>query len=61
MHVRIEAQYPTLVREIAAWMQIAARESTAADQINVSERAPMAGAYYPRLITSSLWIRPRMS
>ncbi len=61
MKVRIEARYPTLVREVAAWMQIAAKESTVADQINVSERTLMAGAYYPRVITSSLWIRPRMS
>ncbi len=53
-----EAVCPTVLREFTGWMQHAAAERTLSDQMLVSQRLAKAGSYYPRHVTTALWIKP---
>lgn len=50
---------PRAMREFLHWTQVAAGATTISDQILADRRHAHAGHYYPRLVTSALWIRPR--
>jgi hypothetical protein len=51
--------YPTLMRELLHWCQITASEKTISDQIICDERITIGGHYYPRTITSFLWMNKK--
>ena len=53
--------YPEIMRELVHWCQVCAREKTLADQIFADLRQAVGGFYYPRSITSALWMRPRIA
>ncbi|MNO12477.1 Beta-xylosidase precursor [compost metagenome] len=50
--------YPEVMRELVHWCQVSAREKTIADQIFSDCRTAVGGFYYPRAITSALWMHP---
>lgn len=71
-HIDLAAGYPTILREFLAWMQVAAAEKSLSDQIMVDGSVPGSppqavtgiprahnGSYYPRMVTSSFWVKPR--
>lgn len=45
-----------MVREVVNWGHVSARESTIADQIHCDVRRAIGGVYYPRIVTSCLWL-----
>jgi len=45
---------PSVMGELAAWMQASAAEGTVADQIQSDTRQAIGGFYYPRCVTLSL-------
>ena len=46
----------SLVREVIHWVQVSARETTISDQILCDTRQVVGGPYYPRIVTSALWL-----
>jgi xylan 1,4-beta-xylosidase len=54
--------YPTLMRELLYWTQVAAGEITISDQILADKRAvgDYEGRYYPRIVTSFLLLKPEL-
>lgn len=55
----LDAECPTVMREFLHWMQVSAAERTLSDQIESDTRQVLNGSFYPRMVTSSLWISPR--
>lgn len=51
------ADYPTLLPELAGWMQVAAAERTLSDQVHVTDRKVIGGSYYPRMVTAAVWLK----
>jgi xylan 1,4-beta-xylosidase len=49
---------PTILPELASWLQISAAKTTISDQINTATRKQIGGAYYPRLVTLAALIPP---
>ena len=45
---------PSVMDELATWMQVSAAEGTVADQIQSDTRRAIGGFYYPRCVTLSL-------
>jgi len=45
-----------MVQEVVNWGHVSARESTIADQIHCDVRKAIGGVYYPRIVTSCLWL-----
>jgi hypothetical protein len=56
--IDVPREYPTIMREFAHWMQVTAAERTCSDQIEADTRRLLNGSYYPRMVTSSLWLWP---
>ncbi|MFW5899171.1 MAG: glycoside hydrolase family 52 protein, partial [Jiangellaceae bacterium] len=56
--IDVDREYPSLMREMLHWAQIAAGERTISDQMNTDSRTVRGGSYYPRMVTSALWLRP---
>jgi hypothetical protein len=50
--------FPSVRQEVVYWCQEAAAQRTIADQILCSKREAIGGFYYPRPITSFLWMFP---
>lgn len=42
---------PTVLPELAGWLQVSSAKTTISDQINASTRKQLGGAYYPRLVS----------
>jgi len=42
---------PTVLTELASWLQVSAAKTTISDQVNTSTRRQIGGAYYPRLVS----------
>ena len=57
--IDVPREHPTVMREFAHWMQVTAAERTCSDQIEADTRKLLNGSYYPRMVTSSLWLWPR--
>lgn len=49
-------EYPTIMRELLHWTQVSAAEKTISDQIDAEKRTVIGAFYYPRIITSALWV-----
>lgn len=49
---------PSVLPELAGWLQVSAAKTTISDQINTSSRKQIGGAYYPRLVTLALLLPP---
>lgn len=45
-----------MVQEVVNWGHVSAREATIADQIHCDVRRAIGGVYYPRIVTSCLWL-----
>ena len=45
-----------VVQEVVNWGHISARQSTIADQVHCDIRKAIGGVYYPRIVTSCLWL-----
>jgi hypothetical protein len=45
-----------MVDEIIGWAQKSARVHTISDQIHADTREVVGGPYYPRIVTSVLWL-----
>ncbi len=43
-------------REVVNWGHVSARHATVADQIHCDTRIAIGGVYYPRIVTSALWL-----
>ncbi|MFW6062030.1 MAG: glycoside hydrolase family 52 protein, partial [Planctomycetota bacterium] len=56
--IDVDAEYPSLIREILHWAQIAAAERTISDQMNADTRTVRGGSYYPRMASSAVWLKP---
>lgn len=52
----LNRDYPSIMRELAVWMQVAAAEETVSDQIDSQQRTVIGAKYYPRAITTALWV-----
>ena len=46
----------SVLREYAHWCQVVARSATIADQIDCRDRVLISGYYYPRMVTTHLWL-----
>lgn len=57
--IDVGREYAPALEEIRGWMQQAAARRTLSDQIHVSDRKAHSGSYYPRMVTSSLWLCPQ--
>lgn len=57
--IDLEREHPTVMREFLYWMQVSAAQRTPTDQILADTRTAHAGSYYPRMVTSSLWVAGR--
>jgi len=54
--IDVAEQYPSVLRELRRWVQVGSADVTISDQI-LSDKGRARGAfYYPRIVTSSLWI-----
>ena len=42
---------PSIIPELAGWLQVSAASTTLSDQIDASTRKQISGAYYPRLVS----------
>lgn len=54
--IDLQKEYPSIMRELLHWTQVTAAEKTISDQILCDERVVRGGSYYPRHITSALWV-----
>ena len=45
-----------MAQEVVNWGHVSAREATIADQIHCDIRRAIGGVYYPRIVTSCLWL-----
>ncbi len=54
--LNLQQEYPPIMKELLHWLQVSAAEKTISDQIFCDRRTVKGGSYYPRHITSSLWV-----
>jgi hypothetical protein len=54
--IDLEKEYPTAMRELAYWCQVAAKDDTISDQVLTTERKVIGGCYYPRSASAAIWI-----
>ena len=54
--LNLQQEYPSIMKELLNWLQVSAAEKTISDQILCDRRTVKGGSYYPRHITSSLWV-----
>jgi hypothetical protein len=60
LDIDVAQTLPSVLRELAHWLQVSAAEKTVSDQMIVRERRAHAGSYYPRMVTSAAFLtRPR--
>lgn len=54
--IPLDDEAPSIMRELMHWMQVSAAEKTVCDQIDSETRGVIGAFYYPRVVTSALWV-----
>jgi hypothetical protein len=54
--IHLDNEFPTVMRGLLHWTQVSAAEKTISDQIDSAERHVIGAMYYPRIITSAVWV-----
>ncbi|OGS27579.1 MAG: hypothetical protein A2297_03590 [Elusimicrobia bacterium RIFOXYB2_FULL_48_7] len=58
--INIEKKHPALMENLIHWVQVAAAAQTISDQVLSDKRTALQAIYYPRIVTSFLWIKNRL-